>query len=74
MTAKLVLTLPPTAYQILWLLQGGGRKDPPQLSWKESFWTLYGYRPFDNRAIKRSHAAIWTKISKIEQDIEICKF
>ena len=43
------------------------------VSWKESFWTLYCYRPFVNRDIKRSHAKTETKISKIEWDIEICK-
>ena len=47
----------PTAYQILWLLwggggEGGGLKEPPQISWKESFWTLYCYRPFVTRDMK----------------------
>ena len=39
------LTLPPTAYLIRWLL----KTPPPQISWKELFWTLYCYRPFVNR-------------------------
>ena len=40
------LTLSPTAYQILWLLQGGGLRDPPKISRKEASLTPCCYITF----------------------------
>ena len=41
-------TINPTSYGISDFVaaMGGGLKDPPYTSWKESFWTLYCYREF----------------------------
>ena len=43
---KVILTLSPTAYQILWLLRGGASEAPPKISKKESSLTPCCYIAF----------------------------